>query len=325
MFVLLLLLAVAAIGVAIGSCFAPKKSSYGTPMRSILRLAAGALAVLAVVVGLFSTIYTQRPGEAKVILNWGGGVADVDTTPGISFKAPWQSASTWDLLSQTATYAGDDKAVPAYTEGNIQGKEITVSLAKGVQGDIDAQITYSLDADKATLTDLYNRFRSQESFTRQIIQTNNLSEMREGPKEMDAVTFRGEGRASVEQSVKAALNDIYRPYGVTVSQVTIQGIRFSDSVEASIQEAAAAAQRQVTAQANLAATQIDAQAQVVQAEQAAKAAVAKAQGEADANALLAASLTPQVLQQHYIDALKAGTVFVVPEGSNPLVQVPSGH
>lgn len=46
-------------------------------------------------------------------------------------------------------------------------------------------------------------------------------------------------------------------------------------------------------------------------------------GEADANAVLASSLNDQVLQQHYIDALKSigkdGNLVVVPEGSQPIV------
>ena len=49
----------------------------------------------------------------------------------------------------------------------------------------------------------------------------------------------------------------------------------------------------------------------------------EAQGIADANAILAQSLTPEVLQQRYIEALgKSGnTVYVVPEGSQPLVSI----
>lgn len=43
----------------------------------------------------------------------------------------------------------------------------------------------------------------------------------------------------------------------------------------------------------------------------------------DANAVLANSLNDQVLQQHYIDALKSigkdGNLVVVPEGSQPIV------
>lgn len=53
------------------------------------------------------------------------------------------------------------------------------------------------------------------------------------------------------------------------------------------------------------------------------AAVAAGLGAADANAILTESLTPEVLQQRYIDALKSigkeGNLVVVPEGSQPIV------
>jgi regulator of protease activity HflC (stomatin/prohibitin superfamily) len=48
-----------------------------------------------------------------------------------------------------------------------------------------------------------------------------------------------------------------------------------------------------------------------------------ARGEADANRVLSESLTDQVLRQRYVDAIGRGsTVYVVPEGSSPLVQIP---
>ncbi len=51
----------------------------------------------------------------------------------------------------------------------------------------------------------------------------------------------------------------------------------------------------------------------------------QAQAEADANAILAASLTPAILQQRYLDTLKelaqAGNLVVVPEGFSGLVNV----
>lgn len=51
--------------------------------------------------------------------------------------------------------------------------------------------------------------------------------------------------------------------------------------------------------------------------------VIEAQGEADANRVLSESLTPEVIQQHYIDALTQigadGNLVVVPEGATPIV------
>ena len=51
--------------------------------------------------------------------------------------------------------------------------------------------------------------------------------------------------------------------------------------------------------------------------------VVQAHGEADANEILTKSLSDEILRQRYIDALnKASTVYVVPDGSTPFVNVP---
>ncbi len=71
-----------------------------------------------------------------------------------------------------------------------------------------------------------------------------------------------------------------------------------------------AQQHEAEAEADLRVTQVSAQARVVEA-----------QAEADANRLLSELLTPQVLEQRRIEAMREGTVFVVPEGATPLVQV----
>ncbi|MFZ2963698.1 MAG: hypothetical protein WA006_03335, partial [Rhodoglobus sp.] len=53
--------------------------------------------------------------------------------------------------------------------------------------------------------------------------------------------------------------------------------------------------------------------------------VVQAQAEADANAILNASLTEAILQQRYLDTLKelaaAGNLVIVPEGFSGLVNV----
>ena len=51
----------------------------------------------------------------------------------------------------------------------------------------------------------------------------------------------------------------------------------------------------------------------------------QAEKEAEANRILTQSLTDEVLQQRYIDALKSigkdGNLVVVPQGSTPMVNV----
>lgn len=271
------------------------------------------------VLSFFAFTYGQTVGQAKVVLNPGGTIARQDVTPGFSPRLPWQNTSTWDLFSQTLTFAGNrDDGAPEYTGGQINGYEITSSVARGAQTNLDVQVVYSLDGDK--VEELYRQFRSQERFTKQVVEPKVLAVIRTVPTSYTPVEFRGEKRGEATDRILDGLNKALNSYGISVSQVNLQSIRYTESVEDSIKAVEVAQQGEAEQQAKLRAATVEAQQKVVQAQATADAARIAAQGQADANATLAASLTPQVLQQRYIDALKEGTIYVVPEGSTPFVQ-----
>lgn len=290
-----------------------------TPNR-IAGLAGGVALFFAILFLAFSTVYTQSIGQAKVIINAGGTISGVDATNGFGLKAPWQSSSDWDLFSQNLTYAGNkDDGTPKYAGGVVNGYEITSSVARGAQTDIDLSVTYNLSGDK--VGDLYKRFRTQERFTKQVIEPKVLAVVRTVPTSYTPVEFRGEKRGEATQRIQDGLNEALSEYGIDVTQVNLQAIRYTDSVEDSIKAVEVAQQGEAEQQAKLRAATVEAQQKVVEAQATADAARIAAQGQADANSTLSASLTPQVLQQRYLDSLKSGTVFVVPEGSSPLINV----
>ncbi|WP_164983956.1 SPFH domain-containing protein [Cellulomonas endophytica] len=279
--------------------------------RRLPRVAAALLLLLALLLAFLASIYTQSVGQAKVLINPGGTIAGVDETPGFGWKAPWQTTSDWDLFSQVLTYAGSsDGAVPEYTGGEINGLEVTSSVSGGAQTNFDLSVTYNLQSQK--VEELYRQYRDQARFTKQVIEPQVLAVTRDVPTAYRPVDFRGEKRGEATQRLTDALTERLGGYGVAISTVSLQNIRFTDEVEQSIKAVEVAQQKEAEAEANLRATEVSAQARVVEA-----------QAEAEANRLLSESLTPQVLEQRRIEAMKAGTVFVVPEGSTPLVQVPA--
>jgi regulator of protease activity HflC (stomatin/prohibitin superfamily) len=318
-FILFIFFVVITIGVAVVGARTRKEAS---PVEGFSPAWAFIPGVIAVIFLIFSTVYTQSVGQSKVILNLGGTIAGQDTSAGIGFHAPWQNLSTWDTFAQQLNFAGNaTDGKPKYVSGDLNGYEITSSVARGAQTNIDLQVTYNLDPAK--VTDLYKQFRNQDRFTKQVVEPKVLAVVRTVPTSYTPVEFRGDKRGEATQRILAGLNDALNSYGITVSQVNLQSIRYTDTVEDSIKAVEVAQQKEAEAQANLRAATVEAQTRVVQAQAGADAARAEAQGQADANELLTKSLTDKVLQQRYIDALKAGTVFVVPEGSSPLVNIPA--
>lgn len=286
-----------------------------------LRVGANITAIITFIVGgiclFFSMFYANGVGEAKVQVN------SIDRTvvgtieePGSGFRAPWVDFVEFDLFSQELVYAGKSGDAPSYSGGSVNGAEVTVAVGGSsggsTQGNVDISVTYSLDA--GAVADIYADYRSQERFTKQVIEKTILSAIRSVPSQYSATEFRGSKRAEAAEKIAEALTEKLKPLGVEVDFVNIQDVRYPEEVEAALKDVEVANQKQQKAEAELRAATTAAQQKVVEA-----------QAEADANAVLAASLTEPVLQQRYLDTLaqlsKGGNLVVVPEGFNGLVNV----
>lgn len=260
--------------------------------------------IIGLVVGLGSSFYTQGVGEAKVILNFDGTVAGQNLDPGASWKSPLQSFNEWELFSQEVAYVGHGDT--NYSGGTVNGPQITSSVNGGARTDLDLSVVYSIDPEKVGT--LYKTFRTQERFTKQVIETAVRSATREIPSQYSAVDFRGDKRGEAQERIKDALVKRLGGFGVVIDVVNLQEIRYTEDVEKSLKGVEVANQGAKKAEADLRATTISAQSKVIEAE-----------AQAKANDLLTKSLSPQILQSRYLDALDKGTVFVVPAGSTPLI------
>lgn len=263
-------------------------------------------AVIAVVIG-FNCFYTQDIGEAVVVRNLGGSVAGHTTEAGFHFKAPWQTAITWDIRNRQINFYRD--SVYAYSGGSYQGSEVSINDSSGTKANIDVQVIYSLDADD--VEDLYAEYGTQEAFVSNYVSNDLRATAREVAGGYDTITLLTD-RAKLTNAIEKALTDQWKGNGVIVEQVQVQDIRYADSITdayADAQSAEVARQKALNAQET---AKVEAETKKIEA-----------QGEADANAVLTQSLTPEVLQQRYIDALKEvgkeGNLVVVPEGSQPIV------
>lgn len=303
MFELILIIVLGLVAViAIGIGFARKSIVSGL-------VGVGSI-IVAVIVLFFSSFYTQGVGEAKVLVNFDGTVAGENLDPGAGWKAPTQGSVDFDLFSQEVLYAGGGDSAPSYSGGTVSGQEVTVAVGGisggSTQANVDISIVYSLDADNVTT--IYNKYKSQERFTKQIIEKTILGTVREVPSEYSAIEFRGEKRAEAGDRILDTLNEKLNKYGVTVDFVNIQDIRYPESVENALREVETANQAVQKAEAEQRKVLVEAETKRI-----------SAQGTADANNILNQSLSPSVLQQKYIDALGEGTVYVVPEGSTPMI------
>lgn len=268
--------------------------------------------ILALIIGggmlVFSSFYTQEVGEAKVIKNWDGTIAREDTTAGPDWKFPNQEAIDFDITGQQAIYKlnGESK-----DNEKVNGPEITAQDKDGVTANIDVAVRYSIKPDK--VADIFTVYKSQENFVSKLIDQDIRSVVRNVPSSYSTVDVLAK-RSELELKIIEGLKTRWEKQGVIVDSVALQGIRYPQVVQDRFTDAQNAKTQVVQEQAKLDATKISAQQRIVEAE-----------AQAEANRKLAASLTPEVLQSQQLDTLRdlgaKGNVFVVPNGSNPLIQV----
>ncbi len=251
--------------------------------------------------------YAQDIGEAVVLRNLGGSVAGHTEEAGFHPKAPWQDALTWDIRNRQINFFKDSDY--SYDGGSYTGSEVSINDASGTKANIDVQVIYSLDADE--VESLYAEYGTQEAFVTNYVSNDLRATAREVAGRFDTLTLLTD-RAQYTQAVSDALVEQWKGKGVIVEQVQVQDIRYADSVTdayADAQTAEVARQKAENAQET--------------ARVEAETAKIEAQGEADANRILSESLTEEVLEQQYIEALSEaaqnGCLVVVPDGSQPIV------
>ena len=275
--------------------------SYNNNRRNSTKLkvaAAGAGAgLLAVLVAGSMSIYTQDVGEAKVLRSVSGSVIGESTESGMHFKAPWVKAISWDIRDNVVEYVGTGET--NHSGGSATGPRITIQDRDGVDANIDLTVRYSIAGDK--VEELYSRFSSQGNLLTKLIEPGIRSAMREIPAQYGSLELLNQ-RGDVQIQVRDALIAEWAEDGIVVEDVSIQEITQPDNVKGAF------------AKAQEARTSVEAE----------KANLERAKIEAEKNQVATAALTPEILTDRYIAALReAGTIYVVPEGSTPMLSLPA--
>lgn len=272
----------------------------------------GLVSILGIILVLVGCIYTQDVGDVIVLRNMGGSLAGMSTEAGFHTKFPWQDTIRYDIRNNVLSFMGDSEE-DQFEGGSANGSAVTINDKGGATATIDIQVNYSLDPNVAET--LYEDYGTQENFVKSICAVDIRAVPREVAGQFDTISILT-ARGDFTSAVQDALSKKWEKYGLVVEQVSIQNVVYPQTIVDGYAAAQSAEIAKTTAQNEQETAKVQAETKVLQA-----------QKEAEANELLAKSLTPEVLTQKYIDALnKSNTIYVVPEGSSPLITVnPEGE
>ena len=260
---------------------------------------------LIIIVGLFIIFgCTVRvpTGYVGVVYNMNGGVDGEVLTQGWHLVAPTKKVTTYSIGLEQSYLTSEDKG----DSPNDESFSIPTSDGKTVR--VNLEFSYRFDEERVAETFIMFKGKSGESIKDTFIKPKIVAWTQEVSANYPVTDIFGDKRTAINAELDTYLRDKFDQYGIIIDTVNFTDI----SVDA---ETAAAIQKKVTAQQELELANIEAQTAKINAEKekevaeiAAEKAAIEAEGranalkiaaeaEAEANAKIAASLTPELIEK----------------------------
>lgn len=257
---------------------------------------------------LFMSVETVKAGYAGVVYNANGGIEQETLKQGWHFVAPWKAVTQYPVARETIMFSAE----------NDEGKEGDTSISIGSKEGKYLKVNVNLvaKADPTRLPEIYTNFKGQsfeiltQGIIKQVVKAE-LSKISTNYPMFDIYSSkRGEVASEAEKTIAKELDKI----GVIVESFEITGVVLDAETQKAVDalQQATMEQKQVEATAKAQQAKAEAEVKVAQAEALkakaeAEIVVAKAKGQADAkiaiaegdakaNQLLSASLTPQLVE-----------------------------
>jgi len=275
---------------------------------------AGAVVALLLVPSMFVYI---NPGNVGIVIHkMGGGVDRTPLGQGLHMRNPITTGvEEYPVFMQTLVLTRGGG------EGSVNNDEINVNSVEGQPVSLDVSLSFELDPGRTP--NLYTTFRTdivsiQHGYVKQAIR-QALQEVLGSEPIADML---GPKKAEVVSRTQQLLAQRLAPYGFLVKQFTINEVRAPAEVMSAINTKNVMQQQALTAQNELQKNMYNAQGDSIRASGRAKAILTEAQAQAEANRLLAASITPTLVQYEMTKKWN-GQMPQVTGGATPLLQMPT--
>jgi regulator of protease activity HflC (stomatin/prohibitin superfamily) len=280
---------------------APK---YG-PYKTHGRIGAAVCLGLWLLVTAAMSVETVEAGEVGVVRQFGEITSQIDE--GVNFIAPWQSVDMVNVRTQRHTFGTVEDPITA-ASSETQDVYVIATINYGVsEGNVQELIrevgSNWFDILVPTRVNQYIKQETAKYPTAEIIPN----------------------RETIRQAVLTRLQgDLGENYSITVSDFLIDNISFSTEYLQAIEDKQVATEQAQAAANRTAIVSAEAEQARVRAQGAADAVEIAAQGQADANALIDESLTPELLQWQAIQELNDNVdIMLVPSDQGLILNLPT--
>lgn len=281
--------------------------------KGVIGAVVSAVIIIAVVICAVVCLERVPAGYVGVVYNMNGGVDGEILTQGWHLVSPTKKVTTYSIgIEQsylTSDNKGDSKEDESFSIPTSDGKTVRVNL----------EFSYRFDESRVADTFVMFKGKSGETIKDTFIKPKVIAWTQEVSANYPVTDIFGDQRTAINAELDIYLKEKFDEYGIVIDTVNFTDISVDD-------ETAQAIQKKVTAQQELELANIEAQTAKVQAEKDREVALIQAQkdkeaaeiqaetdiieanasaevvriqseAEAKANAAIAASLTPELIEK----------------------------
>jgi regulator of protease activity HflC (stomatin/prohibitin superfamily) len=283
------------------------KTKVGFPLSARLGLLQWVGLGLGLIVLLASMAVIVQAGQAGVMVLFGHVQSQV-LPAGPHLINPFSQVVEMEVRTRNYTMSG------VADEGQKKGDDsIPVITSDGLTVKLDATVFYHLDQDNCAK--IYEKIGTDVEG--QILRSQIRTSLRDAAAGLTATELYTTKRMGFVETVSKTLTAAFKERGITMEQVLLRNVILPDQITKAINDKIAADQ--------------DAQkmAFVLQKEkQEAERKRIEAEGQAKAQQIVSQSLTPQIIENNRIQALREigakGNLIITPMGgATPMIQVPA--
>lgn len=274
------------------------------------------LLILVVLILLKLSTVKVPAGYVAIQYNISGGVRDKVLTQGWHLKSPTVKTTLYSTsLEQsylTSGQNGDSTDDDSFTASSSEGKAMTIDL------------TFTYQYDPNSVAELFTKFRGQngKEVRDSFIKPNIISWTKEVVANYKVSDILGSQRATVNSELTKYLNNKFKQYGITISNVSLINITVDDktmeAINAKITAQQAAETQEINNQTAIKKAKADAEKTRTEAQAKADAQLIEAKAQAEANKEISASITDELIRMKEAEArVKHGWVTI--QGTNTVV------
>lgn len=285
------------------------------------KVIAGVVIVAALAGGAYTATSLEKVGQGEIgiVYTVSDGVSDETLSPGWHFVGPFAKVKTYPVSQQQLVLSNNpgDYGAKEHDDWHVDAP------ADGGMVKLNMTVNYNFMADR--VTDLYGRFNGMDgdAIVDSMVQNSIVAYIKEVTPQFSVMDIYSDKRAEVSKAITEYLNSkLNDEYGINISSVLIIDVQLDDALMQKVQAKEQAKQDAEKAEldkqtaiaqgeADKARAEADAAVKKIKAEASAEQTRIAAEAEADANEMINATITPELIDMKEAEArLEHGWVTV---------------